>query len=465
MTQTLKLRAPVPFPANVTGTGGITVTKENGEWTIEPAFDDLSVVVASAVSDPTSKQIWIFDPVTLQYNVLTLAGLGDALFKLTSTTSLAVGTGSKTFTTQSGKNIASGSYVLITSDAHPTDNFMFGKVTSYTATTLIASMSTSGGSGTLADWTITAASPQGPTGSTGAIGATGASVGFIQSYSATVTDSDPGTGAFRLNTTTVNAATTGYFDNQDINGNFVSGTMDLWDDSTNTIKGALSLTKIGSPAPWAQFNVTGSVVDGTGYRKLTLTSGTASTTTFTGADQFAIAFTRAGDKGADGVGVGTVVGATSSTNNGLVLYSGTSGQIVQSTTVTGIPKLTAGVLSTATVGSDYMSPSVASSLSVGFIASASLNIGTVSSGTYIVSATLSNYQHWFAGGAYSLTPQISVSQVIAEVVNSSAGALTTSGWTYVTGDTYSSSGTKKHLFYMTKTNAVSHLHISYVAGT
>src|SRR5262245_43785057 len=101
----LKLRAPVPFPASVQGSGGITVGKENGVWTIEPDFSELVSIAASAVSNPTSKQVWIYDPITGEYNVLTLAALGDALYVATSTTSLAIGTGSKTFATQTGKDI------------------------------------------------------------------------------------------------------------------------------------------------------------------------------------------------------------------------------------------------------------------------------------------------------------------------------------------------------------------------
>lgn len=459
-------RVQTRLPATLQATGGLSVSKTSGVWTLTPDFSQLDEVLAPALTDPTSKQLWIYDPVTGQYNVLDLTGLGDALFKLTSTTSLAVGTGSKTFTTQSGKDIASGSYVLVVSDANPTDNFMFGKVVSYTATTLIASMSTSGGSGTLTDWTITAASPTGPTGSTGATGATGASVGFIQSYSVTVTDSVPVTASFQLNTTTIAAATAAYLSTFDSSGNLVSGTIDLWDDSTNTTKGLLQLTKIGSPGQWANFKVTGSVTATAGYSKLTLTSGTASTTTFTLADQFAIAFTPAGDKGSDGAGVGTVTGATSSTHGGLVIYSGTSGQLVQSTTITGIPKLTAGVLSTATIGSDYLAPTVASSLSAGFFASASYNIGTMTSGTLTLSASLGNIQHYVHSGSYTIGPPSVPCTMIVEATNASTGTLTiTSTFNIVDGDTFSNSGTKKHLFYVTKTNSYARITVVYVTGT
>src|SRR5262249_14484958 len=116
--QNIRLRTRVPFPATVVGTGGIKVEKANGVYTIEPDFSALAAIVAGALQNPTAKQIWIFDPVTGDYNVMTLAGLGDALFKLTSTTSLTPGAGSKAFATQAGKDIGAGAWVLITSDAN-----------------------------------------------------------------------------------------------------------------------------------------------------------------------------------------------------------------------------------------------------------------------------------------------------------------------------------------------------------
>lgn len=125
------------------------------------------------------------------------------------------------------------------------------------------------------------------------------SVGVRQAYSTTTTDADPGAGIFRLNNSTPASATAAYLDNVDSNGATVSGIWDLFDDSTSTIKGVIRFQKASDPTVWAQFNVTGSVVDGTGYRKLTLASGVASGS-FTNADAFVIAFYRAGDIGSTG---------------------------------------------------------------------------------------------------------------------------------------------------------------------
>lgn len=78
----------------------------------------------------------------------------------TSTTSLAVGTGSKGFTTQAGKAWIVGSYVFIvaTSDR---SRVMQGKVTAYNSGTgsLVVDVNISSGSGTYSSWDVGIANP------------------------------------------------------------------------------------------------------------------------------------------------------------------------------------------------------------------------------------------------------------------------------------------------------------------
>src|SRR5712691_11825291 len=126
--QNIKLRSPVPFPALVVGSGGVKVTKVSGIWTVEPDFAALAA--SSSASNPTAKQIWIFDPVTGDYNVLTLSALGKSLFDGTSTTSLAIGAGSPVFATQLGKLFDVGAFVVVFSNANHR-NYMSGQVTGY----------------------------------------------------------------------------------------------------------------------------------------------------------------------------------------------------------------------------------------------------------------------------------------------------------------------------------------------
>jgi hypothetical protein len=74
----------------------------------------------------------------------------------TSTTSITIGTGAKTFTTASSGQYAAGQLVVIYSTASPA-NAMIGTVTSCTTTSLVMNIAAVTGSGTIAAWTISAA--------------------------------------------------------------------------------------------------------------------------------------------------------------------------------------------------------------------------------------------------------------------------------------------------------------------
>lgn len=71
-----------------------------------------------------------------------------------STTSLAIEVASKAFTVAASLGYVAGMRVRATSAANPA-NFMEGTVTTYSSTTLTVAVDTIGGTGTLADWTIT----------------------------------------------------------------------------------------------------------------------------------------------------------------------------------------------------------------------------------------------------------------------------------------------------------------------
>lgn len=78
----------------------------------------------------------------------------------TSTTSLAVGVGSKSLTTQAGKAWATGAWVYIFAAA-AVSNYMVGRVTSYDAVTgaLVVNVSAIDGSGSHSSWIIGLATP------------------------------------------------------------------------------------------------------------------------------------------------------------------------------------------------------------------------------------------------------------------------------------------------------------------
>jgi len=80
----------------------------------------------------------------------------------TSTTSIAIGTGSKSITIQTGKNFVAGQFITVAYTTTPT-NYMFGQITSYNSGTgaLVFNATSIGGSGTQAAWTVGLTGPQG----------------------------------------------------------------------------------------------------------------------------------------------------------------------------------------------------------------------------------------------------------------------------------------------------------------
>lgn len=97
--------------------------------------------------------------------------------RATSTTSVAIGTGSKSFTIETGKAFVVGQFVLVANTADPT-KYMAGQVTAHNATTgaLTINVPTgyTGGTGTLAAWTIGLTGARGVDGTNGTNGADGA---------------------------------------------------------------------------------------------------------------------------------------------------------------------------------------------------------------------------------------------------------------------------------------------------
>jgi hypothetical protein len=104
-----------------------------------------------------------------------VAGLSGDKYTTTSTTSESIGTGSKTFTVDSGLALSTGQTVIIAYDA---SNKMEGTVTSYSVTTLVVNVtSVTGSGGPYTSWSISlsgAPGPQGATGLTGTAGSNGA---------------------------------------------------------------------------------------------------------------------------------------------------------------------------------------------------------------------------------------------------------------------------------------------------
>jgi hypothetical protein len=132
-----------------------------------------------------------------------------------------------------------------------------------------------------------------------AYGLAQAAPGVRYDFSTTTTDADPGDGLLRLNNATPASATEAYFDNVDAFGTTVTAWLDALDDSTNTVKGYLRLQKQSDAAVFREYSVSGSVADGTGYRKVTITH-VVGNGSFAGGDRILVSFSRSGNVGANG---------------------------------------------------------------------------------------------------------------------------------------------------------------------
>lgn len=408
----LRARVLSRLPATLQAAGGIQIEKLNGIWTVYPDWSALQL--ETTFPDAGARQLWMYNPDQDEYTRLSVQALIDNL-------------------------------------------------------------------------------PVGPT------GPTGPSAGVNFNYSTTTTDADPGAGIFRFDNATVSSATAAYIDNADADGADITAWLDSFDDSTSPVKGTLTVRGFESQDVFAIFDVSGSVVDGTGYRKLTLAyvSGGG---TFVDGELFSLAFSQTGNIGATGpagAGLANVVDDTTPQLggmldvNGFALGDGTlellkfveTGAAVNEVTITnaatgsgptvsatgddtdidlnlagkgtGVPKIGGAAIVKASGGQN---------LTGGFTAT-SYSAGSKTTGTFTPDPANGNIQHYTNGGAHTLAPPTNPCTMILECTNASAGALTTSGFSIVDGDTYSNAGTRKHIFYITKTNSYSHLNIRYVTGT
>lgn len=87
------------------------------------------------------------------------------------------------------------------------------------------------------------------------------------------------------------------------------------------------------------------------------------------------------------------------------------------------------------------------------------NAGTKSSGTFTPDEANGNLQYAVNGGAHTLAPPTNNTSIVVQYTNNaSAGAITTSGFTKVTG-LFTTTNGDDFMCYITKLNGFSHLHI------
>ncbi len=124
----MPVRTITAFPSRTAG-----LTQDQFSAQAEQSLND----IAGAVTD--------FNAAASAYNLAV---------QTTSSSSVLIGTGSKTFTVLSGLGFVVGMTLRI---ANSSTNYMTGDVTSYSSTTLVVNVTSVAGSGTLASWTISMA--------------------------------------------------------------------------------------------------------------------------------------------------------------------------------------------------------------------------------------------------------------------------------------------------------------------
>lgn len=138
-----------------------STSASNASTSATNAGNSATAAAGSASSASTSATNASNSATQAQNYVLGLSG--------TSTTSVAIGTGSKSFTANTGKLWSNGQFITLASNANSA-NYMHGTVTSYNSGSgaLVVNVLDIGGSGTLNDWNIAITGTQGPQGVPGA---------------------------------------------------------------------------------------------------------------------------------------------------------------------------------------------------------------------------------------------------------------------------------------------------------
>ncbi len=139
-------------------------------------------------------------------------------------------------------------------------------------------------------------------------------------------DADPSAGEFRLNNANHALATAAYIDNLSAGLVDVSAWLDTLDDSGDaTLRGVLTIFDPNNPATvFRTYAASGSVVDGTGYRKLTL-APIAGAGSFTPGTAYQVTFSARGP-----AGTGDVTGPAGATDGHAALFDGATGKLLKS---------------------------------------------------------------------------------------------------------------------------------------
>lgn len=109
---------------------------------------------------------------------------------------------------------------------------------------------------------------------------------------------------------------------------------------------------------------------------------------------------------------------------------------------------------------DILKADTSDDLAVGYTSTSS-DQGTKTTGTFTPTFATRNIQRYINGGAHTLAPPSSGegTMVIQITNNGSAGAITTSGFTIVTGDSFTTTNGHDFMCYISVVNSFSHLNV------
>lgn len=152
--------------AGVTGATGPAALKPVASWLTATAYvagppADYVTINGSSYQCLVAHTSGTFatDLAAGKWGLVAQAGVNAPTYGGTSTTSLAIGTGAKALTTQTGLAYTNGARVRASSNANAA-NYMEGPAT-YSGTTLTITVDRTGGSGTFADWNLNIAGQPG----------------------------------------------------------------------------------------------------------------------------------------------------------------------------------------------------------------------------------------------------------------------------------------------------------------
>jgi hypothetical protein len=182
--------------------------------------------------------------------------------------------------------------------------------------------------------------------------------GVTFSFSTTTTDADPGSGNIRFNNATLGSVTTIYVDNVSAQGATISSWLNTFDDRGTSLNRGFLYLMTADATGLMIAQVTGSVVDGTGYRKISVTPVTTAGTFANGVEvnMTFVASSADGANGTDGITPGMPFTFSTTTSmadpgtgalrfNNATLSSVTAAAVDDASAATGNPDVSTWVLS------------------------------------------------------------------------------------------------------------------------